>query len=51
MPIENYRARVRPGGKGPSTEVRIQANGVSDAKRLLEGQYGKGNVTFGPVKA
>ena len=49
MPIKDYKAKVQPGGKGHPVEVRIQANSVFDAKRLLEGQYGKGSVKSGPM--
>ena len=42
----NYEARVRPGGKGSLIPVTIQAADTSGAKRLLESQYGKGNVSM-----
>ena len=51
MPTYAWKAHVRPGGKGPSIEVHIQANNANDARRLLEGQYGKGNIFIGPMRA
>ena len=44
MPMQGWKAKVRPGGKGPMMDVQIQANNSFDAKRLLEAQYGKGSV-------
>lgn len=37
-----FRAKVRVGGVVEDTTVR--ARSIVSAKRLLEGQYGKGNV-------
>ena len=51
MPMQAWKAKIRPGGKGLMIDVQIQANNASDAKRLLEAQYGKGNVIFGPSRA
>lgn len=48
MTMKTYRARVKVGGS--SREVRIQAGSYFDAKALLEAQYGKGCITFGPVE-
>lgn len=42
--MATYKTRVKPGGKGTSIAVTIEAKTATDAKRLLEGQYGKGNV-------
>ena len=39
-----YRAKVRPGGKGNTVEVVLEANSELDALRLAEAQYGKANV-------
>ena len=50
MPMQAWKAKVSPGGKGPAMDVQIQANNVFDAKRLLEAQYGKGSIVFMPRK-
>ena len=42
--MATYKANIRPGGKGPPMRVTIEANSNGDAQRLLEAQYGKGNV-------
>lgn len=44
MPTATYKTKVQPGGTGPWIDVQVQANHFADAKRLLEAQYGKGNV-------
>ena len=44
LTMATYKTRVKPGGKGTSIAVTIEAKTATDAKRLLEGQYGKGNV-------
>ena len=44
--MDTYKADVTPGGKGPALKVEIQSNSAANAKRLLEAQYGKGNVKF-----
>lgn len=52
MPMQTYTTRVAPGGKGHTTvEVRVQANGPTDARRLLEAQYGKENIRGGIYRA
>lgn len=40
--MKTFKAKVRAGGVVNDTTV--QARNLSAAKRLLEGQYGKGNV-------
>lgn len=47
--MKKFKARVRVNGN--QIEVRIEARNQSEAKALLEAQYGKGSITFGPVEA
>lgn len=47
--MKTYKARVRLSGR--TIEVQVQARGSLDAKALLEAQYGKGSVVFGPIEA
>ena len=51
MPMQAWKARVRPGGKGSVVDVQIHANSNFDAKKLLEAQYGKGSVIGMPMRA
>lgn len=46
--MKTFRARVRVGGV--VSQVTIQAQSITHAKKLLEAQYGKGTV-FGVVPA
>ena len=46
--MATFKARVNPGGKPPSVEVTIEAKNTHDAKRILEGQHGKGSVMGTP---
>ena len=46
--MKTYKAQIRIGGR--TTEVRIQARNPLDAKALLEVQYGRGSVAFGPME-
>ena len=46
--MATYKARVRPGNKGASVEVTIEARNTQDARRILEGQHGKGSVVGSP---
>lgn len=46
--MATYKARVKPGGKGASVEVTIEARNAPDARRILEGQHGKGSVVGNP---
>lgn len=39
---KTFRAKVRVGGV--VEETTVQARSIVGARRLLEGQYGKGNV-------
>lgn len=43
--MKTYTALVRIGGGGTQTRVQIQASNSTDAMKLLEAQYGKGNVS------
>ena len=43
--MKTFTAMVRIGGGSTQTKVQIQASNYSDAQRLLEAQYGKGNVS------
>ena len=43
-----FKAKVKAGGKPPPIEVTIEAKNQNDAKRLLEAQYGKGNISASP---
>lgn len=49
--MTTWEADVKPGGTGRPIRVQVQANSAGDARRLLEGQYGKGNVTWGPHRS
>jgi len=40
--VKTFRAKVRVGGV--VEETTVPARNITAAKRLLEGQYGKGNV-------
>lgn len=40
--MKTFRAKVRVGGV--VEETAVSARNLTAAKRLLEGQYGKGNV-------
>jgi hypothetical protein len=44
-----YKARIRLS-TGNHQEVRVQADSLSNAKALLEAQYGKGSIVGGPYK-
>ena len=48
--MATYWARVKPGGRGSNIEVTVEAKTANDAKRLLEAQYGKGNITKTPER-
>ena len=43
--MKTFTALVKIGGGGNQTRVQIQAANSTDAIRLLEAQYGKGNVS------
>lgn len=45
-----YQARVKPNSKGSPIRVEIEAKTNGDAKRLLEAQYGKGNIVNSPER-
>lgn len=42
MAMQTFEARVKISGT--VTRLRIDANNSSDARRILEAQYGKGSV-------
>ena len=43
--MATYEANVKVGGKNPPMKLTVEANSQSDARRLFEAQYGKGNVS------
>jgi len=45
--VKTFKAKVRVGGVVEDT--RVQARSIVGARRLLEGQYGRGNV-FGVIE-
>ena len=48
MSNKRYRARVKlPLG---TTEIMIEADSVFNARQMLEAQYGRGSVIWGPVE-
>ena len=48
--MATYRARVKPNGRGSPIEVKVEANTGENAKRMLEAQYGKGNIVNSPER-
>lgn len=49
MSATMWKATIRlPNGN--QQEVQVQADSQINAKLMLEAQYGKGNVIFGPSK-
>ena len=48
--MQTYKARVWPFKKGSMVDVQVQARNSSEAKQLLERQYGKGNVQTIPAR-
>ncbi len=42
--MRTYEATVKIGGS--SNKIRIDADGYYNAKKMLEAQYGEGNVKF-----
>ena len=48
--MATYRARVQPGGRGSPIGATVEAKTAGDAKRLLEAQYGKGNIVNSPER-
>ena len=48
MTLKRFRARVKlPVG---TQEVCVEADGLYNAKQMLEAQYGRGSVLWGPVQ-
>jgi hypothetical protein len=47
MAVKKFKARVKVAS-GNRTEVRIEAASTTDARKLLEAQYGKGSVVGAP---
>lgn len=45
MATKKYKAEVKTA-RGTTVKAYVEADSSSDAKDLLEGQYGKGNVSF-----
>ncbi len=50
MATQTYKARIKIGNGGGSQEVTVQADTTYNAKKMLEAQYGKGSIIFGPVR-
>ncbi|WP_157809075.1 hypothetical protein [Spiribacter roseus] len=42
--MDRYVAKAKLPGSAPDADVSIEAKGSAEAKKLLEAQYGKGNV-------
>jgi hypothetical protein len=42
--MDRYIAKARLPGSAPDASVSIEAKGSAEAKKLLEAQYGKGNI-------
>ena len=49
MALKTYEATVRFPSTGTSQKVTVQADNLNNAKAMIEAQYGKGNITFGPM--
>lgn len=44
--MKTYKASVRINGR--MVEVRVEARNSTDARAMIEGQYGKGSIVTGP---
>jgi hypothetical protein len=45
-----WEATIRLPQNGDQVRVRVQAPTQFDAKQMVELQYGRGNLLFGPVR-
>jgi hypothetical protein len=45
-----WEATIRLPGNGHQVRVRVVAPSQFDAKQMVELQYGRGNLLFGPVR-
>jgi hypothetical protein len=48
MATKTYEATVRLGN-GSSQKITVQADTLNNAKAMIESQYGKGSISFGPM--
>lgn len=46
---KTWKAKIRLG-KGGIQEITVQADSYFNAKAMIEAQYGKGSIFFGPTE-
>ena len=50
MATKTFKAKIRLKG-GAVQDVAVDADSYFNAKAMLEAQYGKGSITYGPTEA